>query len=385
MILISLDTVGADHMSLYGYPRRTTPFLSRLAREWVTFENASSNGGYTLPSHFSMFTGAFPTTHGIVDAGGTSVLSPKLRTLAEYLKEAGYATHWMGPVDSRWLDHRRGLARGMDFKTDPGGGRDVEQRLVTAALRKLASKKFFLFFHTYLAHTPYFPKPPHDRAFGGSSRDELRLEPGKWGDADRFLKAFDFSRAEDRARFQALYDGALLDVDERLESFIGGLKALGLYDDALIVITGDHGDEFWEHGAIFHTQLHRELLHVPLLMKLPGVAPARVSEPVLSVDIVPTVLEALGLAGGPNVDGKSLLGLARGVPLRRESYATATTMGQTAIWDRKWKLILSDAGEAQLFDLEGDPKERENVSSAHSGVVLAMRTALEALRLRRMR
>jgi arylsulfatase A-like enzyme len=413
VILISLDTAGADHMSVYGYKRETTPFLSQLAKDAATFENSLAQGAFTLPSHYSMFTGLFPQRHGVCQRQSNSILDTKHKTLTEHLKAAGYSTFFAGILNAQNLSLTRGLERGFDekqyfeIKFDPG----IEglKNKVTA-LKK--SGKFFLFLHTYMPHDPYMahhenePPSPFERSFIPKTAKSIEFIIEKllgtspalapvptspegffqyWFRVRNLFSAqFDLKTQAGRDHLISTYDGGIKSTDERLAKVISMFKAAGVYENSLIIVTSDHGEAFGEHGQWYHGNPYHEVLHVPLVIKFPGgrYKGKRVRETVHGVDLAPTVLEVLGLPPAAQSDGLSLLGLFRSSGLKRNGYSYSTGPNTTAVWDRKWNLLVGPWGTTdQLYDIVSDPLERTDVIAAHPQVALKMKTALNAFRL----
>ena len=268
-ILLSVDTLRADHLSAYGYGRETSPFLHSLTdRPGVLFEQAWAPYPSTLPSHVTMLTGYGPTEHGVRPPSG--VLAPAIPTAAERFRDAGFRT--AGFTEGGFVAGGFGFSRGFeqfddeDYRDD----RDVE-RTFGHGVRFLEgleeSERFFLFLHTYSVHDPYTPPAGHRAHFRDSADLPERLPDGP------LLSAFNRGTAElspgEVEDFEALYDGGIRYFDGVLAHFFADLTRLALLEDVTIVITSDHGEEFLEHGRVAHTQLYPETLTVPLLILHP--------------------------------------------------------------------------------------------------------------------
>jgi arylsulfatase A-like enzyme len=400
LLLISLDTTRSDHLSAYGYPRRTSPALDALARQGVRFETAYSASASTAPSHATLFTSLHPLRHGVVKNG--SPLAEERQTLAERLRARGFQT--AAVVGSFVLDARFGFSQGFDLYDDDfvaeEGTVTLEEWLgheVPASfdrrgdhvtrralewLREVRdpARPFFLFVHYFDPHLSYDAPEPF------ASRFEAELPPAA-GELDRVI---------------ARYDGEIAFADHAVGELLRGLEALGLADTTLVIVSGDHGEGLMQHGLLGHgVHLYEEAVRVPLLMRWPGRLPRQrtVSEPVTAVDIAPTALELLGLGPMGGVQGESLAPAARGggrldperpIYLYRRHFASAWVedMGRAyvhgslfGIRQGRWKYIEGDLLETrELFDLEARHRERQNLAAAHPEKVRELAGRLEEWR-----
>ena len=401
VIFVVLDTVRADHMSVYGYGRSTTPFLSEFAKVASLYRSATATSNYTLPSHASMFTGLYPRSHGATKGEGEFAadrrLADKFTTLAEILAERGipgyavcangfYLTPSFGLGqgfalwDNRlhtgffpgWGRHflRRSVAAGVGL-LDLGVRLDTWERPgaevtdgVLAALDRSGRREEVLLFANYMdAHGPYivperFIRPL--RAPSVEADDELISLVGR-----------DDITVRQRLDVVARYDGAIAYLDEQVRLLVGGLKDRGLYDSALIVVTSDHGEAFGEHRILGHSNsLYAHQIGVPLIVKYPGQTEGKiVDSPVSHVDILPTVLDVLGIEAPTPVQGVSLVGagsredrflVAEGVRrLSRTDWSFDAR--QWALVSRDWKLISSSDGAAELYHTAEDPAESRDL------------------------
>jgi arylsulfatase A-like enzyme len=366
VVLISIDTLRRDHMSLYGYPRRTTPGLEALARESVVFEDAVSTSSWTLPAHASLLTSTAPAVHG---ATSSKVgLPASLPGLPRVLREAGYFTQ--GIATHVYLSKEYGFGEGFDrlrYLPDTRAEEVTDQ-----AIRFLEGKgdsDFFLFLHYYDPHWHYDPPPPYDRAFDPEYQGSAT---GIWWDfKERDASSID---SKDLHHIRALYDGEILYTDREVERLIQEMKRIGVFENALVVVTSDHGEEFLDHGAWEHQKtLYEEQLRIPLLVKLPGSTSSagRVKGQVSLVDVAPTVLDVLGIEAPESFEGRSLLDASRtGEAAELEAWAETE---HTLDGSRKFAARRGVAGEkaiftlkpeglaVDLFDLAKDPRESERL------------------------
>ncbi len=359
VLLVVLDTVRADHVSAHGYPRRTTPALEALAAEGVRYDLAIAPGTWTVPSHASLFTGLLPGAHGTYRTAdglaGVHALDPSIETLAERLQRAGYRTAAFVGNDG-YLDPALGMHRGFErYQTKNMRPAD---RLVWAARRWLrlhGRRPTFVFVNVMDAHQPYRPRPPYDRLFPG------RLEGIDPRPTDRATATGWVPDAAKLAHYVSQYDGDLRYVDDQIDDLFAAYRALGRWDDALVIVTSDHGESFAEHGQMGHGgPPYHGLVHVPLIVKYPrGMRRGVVTAPVSLADIAPTVLATVGLPPLP----------AAGPPLwaRSGPVLAETTQGGdgiiTAVYDGSGRVLMerrSPAGrEVAIYDLERDPEQTQ--------------------------
>ena len=374
LVLISLDTTRLDHGSVYGYERETTPNLERLAAEGVRFSLAYAPAPTTGPSHATLFTSLYPITHRVVKNG--RVLTPAQTTLAERLRERGWAT--AGVVSSYILDARFGWDQGFEHWDDDfdlatattmvpsgNGGAEVFDRKADATTRHAVewleqrdpARPFFLFVHYMDPHEPWVAPPELLARF---RTPELPLD-GVSG-------------------MIARYDAEIAFTDQQLGVLFDALGRLGLARDTLVAVTADHGEGLLDHGELNHgTQLYEEQMQVPLLLRFPRRLPAgRVIEGAVSLlDLAPTLLELVGvpLAAGDSMQGRSLVPVLDGSePLDPDRPIflfrpdnTEIPGEQYAVRQGDWKLIRGPASDMrELFDLAADPRERKEKSGAES-------------------
>jgi arylsulfatase len=398
LVLISIDTLRADRLGAYGYPLPTSPALDRrLAAEGVVFEQVFSQSPKTTPSHMTMFTSLYPCVHGIElwqSEKSGPVLNPRVDTLAEVLRNAGYATAaFTGGVH---MNRARGFDQGFQRYRH-----DDQLRRSREWLQAHAGHSFFLFFHTYEVHDPYKPPPELAKRFDGDYGDGPILEAVRqirdggidgWGRSHKlFWDAVDRTSARDVRFVSRLYDAAIRNMDDAtLGPLLDKLDALGLASNTLVVFTSDHGEAFGEHGVFLHDDLYAGTLHVPLVLRFPGRLPAgvRVAQRARLLDLMPTVLDLLGVASPPALQGRSLAPAARGTPLPDPADAVISEYdsrpggGVFESVRQGSHVLIRDKDRVQLFDLAVDPGEREDRAADHSASVSAMRASLEEWRAR---
>jgi choline-sulfatase len=363
VVLISIDTLRADHVSAYGFPRRTTPNIDAVAREGVLFKNVHTPVPMTLPAHVSMFTGTLPPTHGLRDNLQSRLPEGSL-TLAEMLKARGFTT---GAVISSFvLDRRFGTGQGFDRYDDRFQAvhkigdlserkGDEATRVARQWLDEQKDKPFFLFLHLYDPHDPYQPPEPF---------------ASEWKDHP--------------------YEGEVAFADHGVGQILEKLRQLGLYDSTLVVITGDHGEMLGEHGELNHGFfIYEGALRVPLVVRVPGSAGAgrQIDHPASLIDIVPTVLsqvgaevpkEVQGVDLSPWIAGQGAGGGAR--PLYAETVTPTRYYGASsllAVVADGWKYI--ETSRPELYDLRRDPAEAVNLIAREPARADALSRTLVAI------
>lgn len=357
VVLISFDTLRADHAGFHGYRRPTTPNLDRLARRAVVFDNAISQSAWTRPAHASMFTGLYPSEHGLVAVDRNVALDPALPMLASVLRANGYATAAFTGGGN--MSAHFGFDAGFDTYRSPG--RRLADGLddVDAWLDTVGDRPFFLFVHGYDAHRPY-KSTAEDRAAVAIAETpptvgiNLACRTGR--------------SPADVAPYVDEYDAAIHHGDRAVGRLLASLVRRGRMDDTVVVVTSDHGEEFLEHRACFHIRsLYREILHVPLVYSVPGLEPRRVSSLVpASVSVAPTILDVVGVAKRLR-EGPSLAPFLDG----RKTPDFDYVVSETAIRyrGRRYGHVRSLTGEREklirwtleqrheYFDLTSDPGE----------------------------
>ena len=396
VILIVVDTLRADHLGTYGYERPTSPKLDAWAQDAAVFEYAFSTSPWTLPSFGTLFTGQLPSRHlaGTFDHGADNrppdrsqfrQLDASLLTLAEVATAAGFAT--AAVVNNAFLGPRFGVDRGFaTYDFSPAGNRKLRRADVVVDralewLRHHQEAPFFLVVHMFDPHMNYDP-PDATRGFFSSQLPATGLPRI----TERIRATLRQGGELDRDYLIALYDEEILFVDSQLGRLFESLDADGLGDDAVVVLTSDHGEELFDHDGFEHGHtVYNELLRVPMVVRGPGIRPARHGMPVSLLDVYPTVVAAFGQAGSGALPGRSLwpvLSEAAGSLPRRPAFAERTLYGveHQAIIDWPYKLIRRAGVHAdQLFDLEADWNERHDVTTTRAAEVTRLRDGLSAV------
>jgi arylsulfatase A-like enzyme len=415
VVLITLDTVRADHLSVYGYARKTTPNLEKLAQSSTRYSHAFATGAMTLSTHASLFTGQYARRHGahfeLPGSPGGRPLSAEAHTLAEHLAEHGYLT--LGVVSNYgFLSDDFGLAQGFEHydarmripllqpvrryflrqtlfdaleERVPRSMLDLRIRraeeINSEAFRLLdrvrdVDRPFFLFLNYMDAHRPYLPPPPFDRLYldGAPTLTDVGIQ-GMLHEVNSGEREM---TAAERAELIDLYDGAIAYVDSQLGRLVGRLQDLGLYDDCLIIVTSDHGEAFGQRNLYEHgVSVYQDQISVPMIIHYPDDGTGRIVDaPVSSVDVMPTVLEVLGLESSNDLHGQNLLDV-RALQSRSvfsESFPSGFLAAlhprfqrvQRAVISRRLKLVRASPGGSELYDLSADPQERRDLHAVHS-------------------
>lgn len=319
VILISLDTLRADHVGCYGYSRPTSPALDELAKDSALFLNTYSQSPWTLPSHMSMLYSLNSASHQVYF--NDQKVDESLPSLATYLKDQGYIT--FGFTGGGYVSSIYGFAKGFDWYDEPVGGRkaplgmDEAERMFEFTsdwLGKNKDKPFFLFLHTFQIHGPYASPSPWNEMFLDENAGWTKLALRNF--LDNQGEDYPFT-AEEKANIVALYDGEIRYTDDVLIGpLVARLKELGIYDNTLLIITSDHGEEFDEHGGWLHGRtVYDELIRIPLVIKFPDSAykGQQIDSMCRLIDIMPTALEAAGIKYDKNsIEGKSLSSFLKG-------------------------------------------------------------------------
>ncbi|MBU0742449.1 sulfatase [bacterium] len=307
VVVVSLDCLRADHLGCYGYPQPTSPRLDALCEDSVRFARATAPYNWTLPSHTSLFTGLYARGHGVRKEN--QAVSPEIPNLVEPLREAGFATAAFtgGAYMARRYGHARGFDTFWSSEEDYLQWAEILER-GEDWLTDHADEDAFLFLHTYEIHMPYQPPIKYLREILGYHRTKFM---GGVREVQNYLTG---APPEIAVEVVGRYDAGILYTDDLLGGFIARLDAAGLADNMLLIVTSDHGEAFWEHGRWGHNGdlLGPQLTDVPLIVRLPRtVFPAFagkiVEDEVSFLDIMPTVLDAVGVEPGSDIDGFSLL------------------------------------------------------------------------------
>jgi arylsulfatase A-like enzyme len=396
LLILGIDSLSAGHMSCYGYPRLTTPYMDRFASEGVLFENTFSPHIPTTPGYACMLTGMDCFNTQIVALRHKGGLRPEVRTLPEILKENGYNTTTVQyPF--------RGFDKVLEYSGwggDPDGKMPKAQNLNKVAIPELdrladAPEPFFLFLRHLDPHTPYLPPAPYERIFyHGNEYDpeNKSMEP-----VMAFKPFCDYFASwlpgpvTDKDYVIAQYDGAIAYMDAAIQSIFTALEAKGILDDTVVVITADHGETLYEHECWFdHHGTYDNVLHVPLIIRYPARVPAglRLAGYNQNWDITPTILDLLGIqVSDYQFDGRSLMDMVRGETPQHESefYFTECTWMRKHGWRTpEWKLILALEPDfhfkppVELYHLLDDPEENNNLAEKEPEVVAFLKARMEA-------
>jgi arylsulfatase A-like enzyme len=397
ILFISIDTLRADHLGCYGYQRPTSPHFDRLAAEGVRFARAVAPSSFTLPSHVSMFTGQEMGVHHVASAG--TAIADRVVTITEVLHDAGYATFGFGCAP--YLKRQFGFAQGFDFYDDRLANVGVREshaavtsdKVVNRALQRIKEprgKPWFVFMHMWDPHFDYVPPPPYNTMFSGDYHGGFSMH--NFEQNHGFVVGMD---PADYAYTVSQYDGEIAWTDSQLGRLFDALKKMGLWEKTAIVLTADHGEEFLDHGQRGHGHsLYDELVHVPLIVKLPGAASHKVIDCAVSlIDLYPTLAELAGVRrSGYRGDGRSLLELIFGrgqcdanrmlvseTNLSRidkahdspHGYEMAIEVGGVKFFHR-----FKEPLREMMFDLRVDPREEHDLMAARPQQAAALRNQL---------
>ena len=375
VVLYLIDTLRADKLSpINPRTRVQTPGLSRFVRDAAVLTNAHSQENWTKPSVATLLTSLMPWQHNALTT--EAVLPEAVHLMPELLSEQGFYTG--GFVANGYVSDRFGFKQGWDtFRNYIRESRNCAAQFVAADVlewldTRPQEKPFFLYVHTIDAHVPYHPPAhflqmydpaPYDGPVTFAHNAEL-LEKVKLGELPL--------NSRDKVRLEALYDGSITYHDVHFDAIMEGLERRGLANDTMIVVTADHGEEFWDHGAVGHGHsVYEELLHVPMFVKLPGVTReiSRVEDWVGLVDVLPTIFEALGVPVPDDAAGHSFLERVRG---GSDDAPRVVVSGFMDAWRAcaldSWKLVMH-GDHAALYDLAHDPHEQHDVAAQHTMIV----------------
>ncbi|MBU1201544.1 MAG: sulfatase-like hydrolase/transferase [Nanoarchaeota archaeon] len=393
VVLISIDTLRADHLGAYGHYRNTSPNVDLLAAEGLLFEKAFSQSPLTVPSHMTMFTSLYPSVHKVCNYERSEdycshYLSFNYSTLAQILHDYGYVTG--GFTGGGHVSELFGFSRGFDVWKEYRNRRNESETLqsivdISNWVETVKDKKFFLFYHTYIVHDPYI----------SPSRFHLWIDINKTNiylSTEEILNDFNNSEVDFRKIFWAgvnhsdpsdlkqllgLYDGGVLYADEQVGLIIDKLKEVGVYDKTIIIFTADHGEEFLEHNEFLHWKLYNEILHVPLIIRLPGVESKKINNYVGLVDIVPTLLDFLGIFSLSQFQGVSLKPMIFGYKeAPRIVFSESVQNYRYSVISGDWKYISRKDGVVELYNITDDFYEQKNVAKNFPLVVNHLETLL---------
>jgi choline-sulfatase len=361
VILITIDTLRADHVGCYGAQSVKTPTLDALAHDGIVFERVISQVPLTWPSHAVILTGTYPFQNGVQDFTGQP-LAPQFRSVAQAFNQAGYAT---GAVVSAFvLDRSWGLGRGFDFYDDAFSAQTFQKKDIglvdrraeesvahaIAWLKKTPRRPFFLWLHLYDPHNPYDPPEPFNTEYKGH-----------------------------------LYDGEIAYADHELGKLIAWLKQSKLYDSSVIVATSDHGESLGEHGEDEHGFfIYNATVHVPLIVKPPagsGIPAQRRRDPVETTAVAQSLMQLAGVkdAIDRQFQAKALFGRDTSEdPAYSETFYPFSSFGWSPLHAAETERFhYIDAPQPELYDLEADPSETKNVAAQQPATVAVLKEKLE--------
>ncbi len=309
VVLIIIDTLRADHLSCYGYPRNTSPAIDSLAASGTRWIQAQSQAPWTLPSHASIWTGLSVKSHGTTHVGGIDgfdlALNADLPSLPQLLKDAGYQTS--GFVNFVLLSEEYGFDRGFDWYDCNNNGERTISNTIDSFLcwidNSADDKNFFTVLHLYDVHAPYSPVAPFDTVYCTEGNNGVI----KWDKSD----TGELMNPDDLQHLTDMYDSEILYVDSELSRLFSELRSRSLTDNTLFIVTSDHGEEFLEHGGVGHGHsLYNEQILIPLIFSGPGIESNQIS-PVHAAlyDLMPTILSYLDVDIPGRIEGVDLLSI----------------------------------------------------------------------------
>lgn len=390
VILISLDTLRPDRLQSYGYDRETSPHITEYFQDAWRFEQVLAPDSWTLSCHVSMLTGLEPSAHGVDE---NRSLAPPIPTLATHLLDAGYRT--MAIVDDcPWVDARYGLGRGFELYRSVQAGASSKVAQAIELLETVDDRPSLMFLHCYDAHSdfaeiPYEAEEDHVAQFAADYEGDFtgKSPDGKSG-ASAYLQELNDRGEELAAPEQAwisdLYDAGIATLDRDLATLFDYLEASGRSDNTIVVLTSDHGEEFYEHGRSLHTQFYAEHLWVPLFIKTPDSNEKSIAQLSGLIDITPTILELCGvpyaLRDRVSSSGRSLVQLAESSQAIEEREFIIAEAKDRLVGVRTPKGALVKFGKSwSLFDRRSDPGEQRDVidDPAFEALEAEMRAHLE--------
>lgn len=387
-----MDTVRADHLGCYGYHRDTTPNIDKYAAAGTVFTDCTSPSSWTVPAHLTMFTSLEPATHQCVYYSKPARLNDNYETIAKTFTRNGFKTAAF--TGGGYAGDRHGMDIGFQRFETNGSRFEHNMKPALAWLDDVGDQPFFMFLHGFNAHRPYVPPTKYARQFSGEykgSYDILQFAPGKptpvGADLDYVISQ---------------YDGEIAFVDAMMGDFFEVLNERGLLNDTLIVLTSDHGDEFYEHGGCDHIRtLYSELVQVPWIMFGPGVPVGRVDNLVGTIDLFPTVRSLFGFEALSTLQGTDRTKLLHNANVENDAEIYSFTGKGKApkhlasIRTKRWKLVVNmpagyphdrcpkclrnepEGKQLWLFDLKADPGEHHNIAAENAEVLRSLYAKLK--------
>jgi arylsulfatase A-like enzyme len=388
VVFVSFDALQAAHVGSLGYSRNVTPTIDAMAKKGFNFTNNISVASWTVPASMTWFTGVYPSEHRLTNKfavfnppsnnvlSNLKKLSPELVTLAEVLKQNGYATG--GFTGNAGVSGFFGYDQGFDtyfFEKGKFGSMGVSIPKALDWLKENKNKKFFMFLHGYDCHGQNIPEGGFDYRFVEKGYDKKYTGSAKEQEALReegLEKGSVAVRDEDVKFWRAIYDEKIQRTDARFKMFLDEYEKMGLMDKTIFVLTSDHGTEFFEHKHMDHGfSLYDELIHVPLVITLPKQKAGKIiNDQISSIDVMPTILDLLDVKmpekAKKQLRGASLVPAMKGKSVAKEVYSETDyrqyTYKRSVITKDGWKFIYTlENKNRELYNLKKDPKELKNV------------------------
>jgi choline-sulfatase len=434
IILIDIDSLRADHLGCYGYNKNTSPNIDKLAEESIVFDNFFIESPHTTLSKMSVFTSLYPYKHQVrpIIEDNYAKLDNGILTMPQILSQHEYTTVWVGPLGSMSLSFDLGFDRGFDYFIEGGfyGNYDWDKGIEW--IKKNKDKKFFISLYSEITHDPYAPRKETLARFSNRTDFEiidlvyildkgremiidnpsivfnetfieenkhlfsnktrlyasldalcfnLSIQLHRCSDIYRniFWDKFNPENSSDMELLYALYDTVIFEADQNVGYLMDTLIEENLLNNTIIVIYSDHGDEFWEHGGVHHgDHLYDEIIHVPFIIHIPGFESKRRVSLSQGVDILPTILDLIGYTYPKHIQGKSLLPLMLNKETKvRDHVFSETVFDVYSIRSKHWKYITDFKEIEELYDLNEDPDEKNNIINESENVKILLKDSLE--------
>lgn len=398
IVLFGVDSLLADHISCYNYHRHTTPHIDRFAQEGTLFEKCYSPHIPTTSAYASMLTGKDAFSTRVVALRHQGPMRAEVKTLAEILRGSGYESTCIGfggNPSSRGFDNYLEYSGWGSWNAGRSPKAEELNKVALPELDRLAAAKkpFFLFLRHMDPHSPYLPPAPYERMFyHGDETDPANksMEPVMAFKPFRdYFASWMPPGITDKDYVIAQYDGAVAYMDACIQALFNALETLGIQDETIIILNGDHGETLYDHECWFdHHGMYDVTLHVPLIIRYPGKIPAgkRISGYCQHKDLVPTILDLAGIQSEESFDGRSLLPLVKGeaASYEPEFYITECTWMRKHGWRTpEWKLIVAlepdfhFKPEIELYNLVEDPEENNNLATQEPEIVALLKNRME--------
>lgn len=372
IILISLDTLRPDYLGVYDPDKKTSPNIDKLAEDSVVCTDVIAQASTTILSHKSIFYSVYPSIHKI-----SMQALPKEKGLSplEVLQSKGFKTAAF--TEGGQMSKKFGFDKGFHSYWEPPRGVDSNSKLemmkplIFDWLKKNHKEKFLLFLHTYQIHCPYYPPEPYRSDFAAwyDGKLDARFRCGRYFNSIRVSE-------KDYNYLRSLYMGEVRYTDTFIGELVQLLKDLNMYDETTIVLFSDHGESLGERKYVGHNQMYQVQLRIPLILKIPGVKPGRVTAPLESVDIMPTLFESIALKPPYAFQGRSILPFLKQIEAKTR-YRIAERPRQFSVQKGAWKAIFlrNNPADVSLYNLEQDPLERNNLSDQHPEIIVDLKNA----------